>query len=121
MAEPGMAEFIKALNVRDVPDEGGACVLLAGRKIGLFRVGGEVYAIDDTCSHEEASLSAGMLYLDDEEPQIECPKHGSMFSIVTGQVFSLPAVRPVHSYETDIRDGVVYVSTDPRPLVSSRH
>jgi 3-phenylpropionate/trans-cinnamate dioxygenase ferredoxin subunit len=116
-----MAEFLKAMQLEEIPDDGGACVLLAGQKIALFRVGGEVYAIDDTCSHEEASLSAGMLYLDDQEPQIECPKHGSMFSIVTGQVFSLPAVRPVHSFETDIRDGVVYVSVVPRPLASSRH
>jgi nitrite reductase/ring-hydroxylating ferredoxin subunit len=116
-----MAEFLKAMKLTDIPEEGGACVLIAGRRIAVFRVGGEVYAIDDTCSHEEASLSSGTLYLDEDEPQIECPKHGSMFSIVTGQVFSLPAVWPVHSYETDIRDGVVYVSTDPRPLVSSRH
>jgi nitrite reductase/ring-hydroxylating ferredoxin subunit len=86
-----MAEFLKAMNLAELPDEGGLCVLLAGRKIALFQVGGEVNAIDDTCSHEEASLSAGMLYLDEDEPQIECPKHGSMFSIVTGQVFySLP-------------------------------
>ena len=112
-----MSEFIEALSLSAISQDGGTCVVIAGQKIALFRVGDQVCAIDDTCSHEEASLSAGMLYLDEDEPQIECPKHGSLFSIVTGQVFSLPAVKSVHSYDTRVQDGVVFVSTEPRPLM----
>ena len=85
-----------------------------GHKYALFHIGEQFYAIDDTCTHEEASLSDGTLYLDEEEPQVECPKHGAMFEISTGQVLTLPAVKSVHSYETRLDGDTVLVSTEPR-------
>lgn len=113
-----MSEFVKAALVSDIADEGGVCVDVEGKKIALFRVGDNFYAIDDTCSHEEASLSEGTLYLDDEEPQVECPKHGAIFEISTGQVLSLPAVRSVKSYETKVEGDSVLVSPEPKPAHS---
>jgi len=98
----------------DVPNESGIATNVNGKKIALFRVGADFYAIDDTCSHEEASLSEGTLYLDDDEPQVECPKHGAIFEISTGQVLTLPAVRSVKSYETKVEGDTVLVSTEPR-------
>ncbi len=109
-----MAEFVAVAQLADLPQEGGRCVLVNGTKVAVFHVGDKVYAIDDTCSHEEASLSEGTRYTDDEEPQVECPKHGAMFEISTGHVVTLPAVKSVKSYETRLEGGTVLVSTEPR-------
>ncbi|HUZ76283.1 MAG TPA: non-heme iron oxygenase ferredoxin subunit [Chloroflexota bacterium] len=95
-----MAEFQVVARLSDLPADGGTCVLVSGRRIALFRVGEAVYAIDDTCTHEDASLAEGTLYTDEDEPQVECPKHGAMFELATGQVLTLPAVKSVAAYET---------------------
>lgn len=85
-----------------------------GHKYALFHIGDEFYAIDDTCTHEEASLSEGTVYDDEDEPQVECPKHGAIFDVATGEVRSLPAVRSVRSYDTRLEGDDVLVSTEPR-------
>ena len=64
-----------------------------GVAVCVVRLGDDVYAIGDTCSHAEVSLSEGEVYVDERE--VECPKHGSTFSLETGEPMSLPAVRPV--------------------------
>ena len=73
--------------------------------IALYNVDGQFFATDDTCSHEEESLSEGFL----EDHLIECPKHGSQFDLRTGAVLSLPAVFPVRTYPTKVVDGDVFV------------
>ncbi len=97
------------------PGRGVRVVGNDGQRIALFRVGDKFYAIDDTCTHEEASLSEGTVYDDDEdEPQVECPKHGAIFDITSGAVRSLPAVKSVNSYDTKVDGEYVYVATTPR-------
>jgi 3-phenylpropionate/trans-cinnamate dioxygenase ferredoxin subunit len=76
-------------------------------RICIVRIDDDVYAIGDTCSHAEVSLSEGEV--DPDAKQIECWKHGSMFSLVTGSPDSLPAVKPVPVYDVVVRDGDVYV------------
>ena len=66
-------------------------------RIALVRVGDDFYAIGDRCSHADVSLSEGEVYGDDL--QVECWKHGSAFSLVTGEPASLPATKPVPVYE----------------------
>ena len=73
--------------------------------VAVFNVDGEFYAIADTCSHEESSLSEG--YVD--EDIVECAKHGAMFHIPTGEVRSLPATRNVRAFGTVVEDGDLYV------------
>lgn len=80
-------------------------VELDGTPVAVFNVEGSFYAIADTCSHEEASLSEG--YLD--EDVVECPKHGAMFHVPTGEVRSLPATRSVATFRTTVEDGDLYV------------
>jgi NAD(P)H-dependent nitrite reductase small subunit len=109
-----MADFVPTIKAADIPNESSACVEVAGKKVALFHVGDAFYAVDDTCTHEEASLSEGTLYLDDDEPQVECPKHGATFEIRTGQVLTLPAVKSVKSYETKVEGDTVLVSTEPK-------
>jgi 3-phenylpropionate/trans-cinnamate dioxygenase ferredoxin subunit len=79
-----------------------------GVPVAVVRIGDDVYAIGDTCSHGEYSLSEGEVWCD--EVELECPKHGSTFSLTTGEPSTLPATRPVPVYEVRVIDGRVHVS-----------
>jgi 3-phenylpropionate/trans-cinnamate dioxygenase ferredoxin subunit len=70
----------------------------------------QVFAIDDTCTHQDASLSEGWL----EDCMIECPLHAASFDLRTGKPTGPPAKRPVRTYPVLIEDGVVYVDAPPR-------
>ncbi len=74
-------------------------MVIASRSV---RIGDDFYALGDQCSHEDFSLSEGEVLTDEYE--IECWKHGSTFSLTTGEAQSLPAVKPVPTYDV-IRDG----------------
>jgi 3-phenylpropionate/trans-cinnamate dioxygenase ferredoxin subunit len=76
-------------------------------RICVVRIDDDVYAIGDTCSHAEVSLSEGEV--DPDLKHIECWKHGSMFSLETGAPDSLPATQPVPVYEVRVVDGDVLV------------
>jgi 3-phenylpropionate/trans-cinnamate dioxygenase ferredoxin component len=78
-----------------------------GHAVALVRCGADVYAIGDTCSHANVSLSEGEIMCDERE--IECWKHGSTFSLLTGEPQALPATRAVPVYEVEVRDGDVVV------------
>lgn len=65
------------------------------------------YVVDDRCSHADYSLSEGDVWSDDRE--IECPKHGSTFSLRTGEAKTLPATRPVRVYPVRVVDADVIV------------
>jgi 3-phenylpropionate/trans-cinnamate dioxygenase ferredoxin subunit len=66
---------------------------------------GEVFAISDTCSHDEIELSDGEL--DGED--VECPAHGSRFNVRSGAVSGLPADKPVATYAVSVEDGEISV------------
>ena len=65
-------------------------------RVAVIRIGDDFYAIGDTCSHADFSLSEGDVW--EDELEIECPKHGSTFSLVTGEPQTLPATTPVPVY-----------------------
>ena len=78
-----------------------------GRALAVVRIGDDVYAIGDRCSHANISLSEGDVHAGERE--LECWKHGSTFSLLTGEPQSLPATRPVPVYEVTVVDGDVTV------------
>lgn len=65
-----------------------------GRRILLANVDGRICAVDDTCTHEEASLSTGVL----KGPLVRCPLHGSRFNVCTGQALEEPAEEDLRTY-----------------------
>ncbi|MCA1656805.1 MAG: non-heme iron oxygenase ferredoxin subunit [Actinobacteria bacterium] len=81
---------------------------VAGRRIALVRIGDDFYALGDRCSHADFSLSEGEVWPDSCE--IECWKHGSTFSLKTGEPQSLPATRPVPVYEVVVAGDDVFVT-----------
>ena len=62
----------------DVPEDEGLCVKIDGHAIALFKVEGEIYAIDDLCSHAEASLATGFV----DGCIVECPLHQTVQSVL---------------------------------------
>ena len=70
---------------------------VAGRSLAVVRLGRDVYVIGDRCSHADFSLSEGEVDVD--TCHIECWKHGSSFSLETGEPDTLPAIKPVPTYE----------------------
>ncbi|MEK7158807.1 MAG: non-heme iron oxygenase ferredoxin subunit [Patescibacteria group bacterium] len=89
----------------DISDGGAKRVVFDGQSFAVFRHGEEVYAISDRCSHQGGSLSNGFL----DGNVVECPWHGAMFDIRTGEALSLPAVRGVSSLPVRVVGGNVIV------------
>ena len=71
-----------------------------GQRIAVVRIGDDFYALGDRCSHADFSLAEGDVWAD--ELEIECPKHGSTFSLTTGEPQTLPATQPVPVYTIQI-------------------
>ena len=106
--------MIPACRLADLP-RGEAFRLDIDPPVSVFHTDdGEVFAIDDTCTHQDASLADGWL----EGREVECPLHASKFDLRTGAVDAPPARLPVRTHEVVIEDGTVYVrvSTDAPTL-----
>lgn len=95
--------------VADFVDGSPRRVDVGGVPVCLVRLGDDWFAIGDTCSHAEFSLSSGDVWPD--ECEIECPKHGATFSLRTGEPQTLPATRAVPAYDAV----VVGASVEVRP------
>ena len=90
-----MAErFIKVAEVYTLPPGKMRRVEIGGQRIMLANVRGQFYATDDTCTHEDASLSTGFL----KDEWVKCPLHGSRFNVCTGQVIDEPAEENLKTY-----------------------
>lgn len=81
---------------------------VGGVAVAVVRIGDDVYAIGDVCSHGNYSLSEGEVWCD--ERQLECPKHGSTFSLDTGVPSTLPATVPVPVFDASVVDGQIVVT-----------
>ena len=78
--------------------------------VGVFHIDGELYAVEDRCSHDDGPLVEG-----DWEPEeyvVICPRHGSRFDIRTGKPLTLPAFEPVRTFPVRVEDGLVKVTVD---------
>ncbi len=76
-------------------------------RICLVRIGDDFYAVGDRCSHADFSLSDGEVWADERE--IECWKHGSTFSLESGEPQTLPATVAVPVYEVRVEGADVLV------------
>jgi nitrite reductase/ring-hydroxylating ferredoxin subunit len=85
-------------------------IMVDGVPVAVVRIEDEVFAIADTCSHADISLSLGMVWCDTK--QIECIKHGSAFNLVTGQPDTFPATQPVAVYSAKVVNDEVIVESE---------
>ncbi len=100
-----MSEFRVVAQVDEVPDPGKILVEVDERLVGLFRVDGTFYAIDDVCTHDGGPLVDGEL----EGFAVACPRHGAKFDVRTGAALTMPATQPTVSHEVKVVDGQVLV------------
>ena len=96
--------------IDSVPTGAKTAVEIDGEPVGLYNVDGQIFAMDDLCTHDEAYLSEG-----DFNPSagtIRCPRHSSHFDVRTGRPRSLPAILPVQVYEAKVEQGRILVLFD---------
>ncbi len=80
---------VKTINTSEVNENAVKVVSIDDKDIAIFNVEGEYFAIDDMCSHAEASLAEGEVF----DCKIECPLHGAEFDLKTGEAVTLPATK----------------------------
>ena len=103
-----MSTVVCALD--DLAPNSAARFEVDGRPVAVVRCGDDVYAIGDVCSHADVSLSEGEVFCDTKE--LECWKHGSTFSLETGEPLTLPATQPVAVYVAKVVDGMVEIELE---------
>ncbi|MFD8995146.1 non-heme iron oxygenase ferredoxin subunit [Streptomyces abikoensis] len=101
-----MSEFVKVASLAELEEDTPKRVEVDGTPVSIVRTEGEVFAINDICSHANVSLSEGEV----ENCHIECWLHGSSFDLRTGKPDCLPATQPVPVYPVKIEGDDVLVS-----------
>jgi nitrite reductase/ring-hydroxylating ferredoxin subunit len=102
-----MAErFVTVAKVGDLGPGEMMYVEVDDEPVCLINLDGEYHAINDVCTHQEASLSDGEIQGD----EIECPLHGGAFNIRTGEPVSFPVVVPIEKYRVRVEGDEVQVS-----------
>ena len=99
---------VRACALSELADAVAHQVDVGGCPVALVRLGDTVHAIGDTCSHAEVSLAEGIV--DTDECALECWKHGSLFSLESGEALTLPATRPVPIYVVRVDGDDVFVA-----------
>ena len=95
-----MAEFTTVATVAEIAEGSAKVFTVNGESVAVVNCNGQFYAIDNICSHAYAELAEGEVDADD--CTIECPLHGSIFSLESGRPRTLPAVTPVATYPVQI-------------------
>ena len=101
------SEMIDICKVDELPPGGMRMVEWEDLEIGVFNCKGEIYAIEDRCSHDNGTLVEGEL--DQEKCAVECPRHGSLFDLRTGKPLTLPAYVPVETFPVTIEEDTIKV------------
>ena len=79
-----------------------------GTQIVVFNIDGELYAIEDVCTHDGGQLTGGHV----EGDEIVCPRHGARFCIRTGEALTAPAYESTDTFPVRVADGAIQVRDD---------
>lgn len=104
-----MAEFQKAAKTTDLKEGKIKLAHVAGEEIALYKIGEQVFATNNLCTHESCELDQNNIIEGDE---VECTCHGSKFNIKTGENIAPPAAGPLPVYKTKVDGDDVYVEID---------
>jgi 3-phenylpropionate/trans-cinnamate dioxygenase ferredoxin subunit len=105
-----MAEYIEVARIEDVAPDTAIVARVGDVEVALVNVNGTVFAIDNECTHRGGSLGEGEINTDWSEFAIECPLHGSVFDVRTGEVLKPPAQTAVRTYPVEMDDGLIKVA-----------
>jgi 3-phenylpropionate/trans-cinnamate dioxygenase ferredoxin component len=112
--------FERLCALSEVPEDGSLQVQLPDMDVAVVLLEGELYALEDRCSHADVPLTDGEVEELDGAPTIECALHGSCFDLRTGQPTNLPATEPVPVYPVRVEGDDVFVDVDA-PLAAARN
>ena len=101
-----MTEFVRVCALDEIAEQGTFGVEINGTPMVIVKSDGEVYALDEFCTHEEVSLVDGEIY----DHTVECWLHGSCFDLRSGKPTGPPATKPLATYQIRVEDGDVYVA-----------
>ena len=101
----GGGEWIRIADLGESPPGNLLEVEAGPERIVLANVDGDLYALENRCSHEDQPLSDGEL----DGDRLECLYHGARFDVCTGKAVGLPAIKPVPSYDVQIRGQEIFV------------
>jgi len=101
----GSYQFYEVIDASELPPGERLYLQLDDKQVIVFNVGGNYFAIDDECTHDNGPLGDGEL----NDHQVTCPRHGAIFDIRTGKVLALPAVKDVDTYPVRVMDGKIEI------------
>ena len=105
-----MPETITVCPIAELPPGSMRLVEWEDVEIGVFNCAGALFAIEDRCSHDDGPLAEGTF--DEATCTVECPRHGSRFSLETGAPLTLPAYAPVETFSVVVDDDVIKLEVD---------
>ena len=100
--------FQRVARLSDIPEDGGFRVSLNGSEIGLYRVGGRVYAMENVCPHAGYPLNEGFL----DGTRVTCPGHGWEFDLITGLAPGEVEEEPLARFPVRLDGDEVWVDPD---------
>lgn len=103
-----MSDFIKVATVDEIPVGESKIVEVEEVSIALFNLDGEIYAIEDVCTHDGGPLGEGTIV---NGCEVICPRHGARFDIRTGKALSFPAFEPTNSYAVRVEGNNVFIES----------
>ena len=112
--------FERVCGRSEVPEDGALRVELPDVDVAIVDFDGQLFAIEDVCSHAEVALSDGEVEEFDGAPTIECALHGSCFYLRTGEPTNLPATEPVPVYPVRVEGDDVLIDVDA-PIAAATH
>jgi nitrite reductase/ring-hydroxylating ferredoxin subunit/uncharacterized membrane protein len=113
----GPRRWARALPQADVPDGSPIAIEAEGRQVLLYRQGGNLYALDNVCSHAGGLLNRGTV----EDLTVTCPLHGSRFALADGRVMRGPASQPQPVLRTRVRNGWIELRAGEPALRRTEH
>jgi 3-phenylpropionate/trans-cinnamate dioxygenase ferredoxin subunit len=105
-----MPEVIDVCLLNELAPGQARIVVWEDLEIGVFNCGGELYAIEDRCSHDDGPLAEGTV--DEAACTVECPRHGSLFDLRTGKPKTLPAYVPVDTFSVLVDQDMIKLEVE---------
>ena len=105
-----MSPVVDICPVSELPPGATRVVEVEDFEIGVVNCGGDIYAIEDRCTHDNGILFDGPI--DTDKCTVECPRHGSLFDLRTGRPLNLPAYVPVDTFEVSVDADMIRVEVD---------
>jgi 3-phenylpropionate/trans-cinnamate dioxygenase ferredoxin subunit len=107
---PNVPEIIDICHLEELPPGAMRVVEWDDHEIAVVNCKGELYAIEDRCSHDDGPLAEGELH--EDTCAIECPRHGSLFDLRTGAPKTLPAYTPVETFPVHVEGDVIKLEVE---------